>query len=58
MDANLPRVRDIFAKTYGAADVDRHVVNWRLFFMAVSELFAYSGGEEWIVSHYLFEKSL
>lgn len=56
MDANLPRVRELFAATYGASEVDKQVVNWRLFYLAVSELFAYNKGEEWFVSHYVFEK--
>lgn len=54
MDANEARVRALFAATYGAAEVERWVARWRMFFMACSELFAFNGGDEWFVSHYLF----
>jgi cyclopropane-fatty-acyl-phospholipid synthase len=29
---------------------------WRVFFIAVEEMFAYNKGEEWFVQHYLFTK--
>lgn len=55
MDANRAAIRTIFAATYGADQVTRWWVRWRVFFMACAELFAYGGGEEWFVGHYLLE---
>jgi cyclopropane-fatty-acyl-phospholipid synthase len=58
--ANLDREEDavvrIFARTHGPAEARRRFVMWRLFFLACAELWGYRGGDEWIVSHYLFEK--
>jgi len=31
---------------------------WRMFLLFCSEVFGYGGGDEWMVFHYLFEKSL
>lgn len=42
--------------TYGKGQGLRWMVRWRLFYLACSELFAYNGGTEWFVSHYLFTK--
>jgi len=55
-DANVDRLLPILGRTYGEADALKWLVNWRLFFIACSESFAYNGGNDWIVSHYLFEK--
>jgi cyclopropane fatty-acyl-phospholipid synthase-like methyltransferase len=43
-------------QTYGQAEVLRWWNRWQVFYMACAELFAYNGGEEWGVVHYLFQK--
>jgi len=53
MDAHQAALRPLFVATYGEA-ADVWWVRWRLFFMAVAELFGYQGGQQWWVSHYLF----
>jgi cyclopropane-fatty-acyl-phospholipid synthase len=56
MDRERERVMPVLAATYGQADARRWWVYWRVFFMSCAELFGYRHGEEWIVSHYLFER--
>jgi cyclopropane-fatty-acyl-phospholipid synthase len=56
MDANRSRVQTILAATYGAEEMTRWWVYWRVFFMACAELWGFRGGREWFVSHYLFER--
>jgi len=55
-DKNIAQIREIFAKTYGADQVTKWTAYWRSFFLACAELFIYNNGQEWFVSHYLFEK--
>ncbi len=58
MDRNQDEVRAVLAATYGRDASTRWWVYWRVFFMACAELWGYRGGEEWLVSHYLFEKPM
>ncbi len=56
MDAHREALKPLFSETYGA-EASRWFMRWRIFFMACAELFGYAGGEEWLVAHYLFEKT-
>jgi cyclopropane-fatty-acyl-phospholipid synthase len=55
MDSNKASIMPVLAKTYGEAQKVRWWAFWRLFFMACAELWGFDGGEEWMVSHYLFK---
>ena len=55
VDARRAEVLDVLATTYGEA-APQWLQRWRVFFMACAELFGYRGGQEWWVSHYLFER--
>lgn len=47
----------IFKECYGSdSEAKKWLQRWRIFYMACSELFAYKGGNEWMVSHYKFMK--
>lgn len=56
-DGAREALRPVLAATYGAAEVPRWISNWRLFFLAVAEMFAYDNGQQWGVSHYRFRPS-
>jgi cyclopropane-fatty-acyl-phospholipid synthase len=56
--ANQDREREnlmaVLTAAYGPRDAARWFQRWRMFFMAVAELFGYAGGTEWLVAHYRF----
>jgi cyclopropane-fatty-acyl-phospholipid synthase len=58
--ANLDARRDaalpVLAATYGERSAPLWLQRWRIFFMACAELFGYRDGQEWWVSHYLFQR--
>ncbi len=54
MDAEREAIMPILERTYGRDQALKWWVYWRVFFMACAELWGYRGGEEWLVSHYLF----
>ena len=56
MDARRAQVFPVIERTYGAAHAEQWWMRWRIFFMACAELFGYEAGQQWWVSHYLFER--
>jgi len=56
MDRARASILPLFESTYGRADARKWWVYWRVFFMSCAELWGYRGGEEWLVSHYLFQR--
>lgn len=57
LDRHRKEVLDLFADIYGKDEAQKWLVRWRVFFMACAELFGFAEGNEWIVSHYLFENA-
>jgi cyclopropane-fatty-acyl-phospholipid synthase len=56
MDRQRATLWPVIANTYGADQAAVWWTRWRLFFMACAELFGYAQGNEWWVSHYVFER--
>ena len=62
MDAHTDTVRALMSEAYqfpgpNSTETTKKLVDWRLFYLACAEMFAYKGGEEWGVSHYVFERT-
>ena len=56
MDSHRDEILPLFEQTYGADQAARWWHYWRIFYLACAELWGYRGGNEWIVSHYRFQK--
>ena len=56
MDAARAPIMEVFRAAYGARRARLWFRRWRIFYMAVAELFGYAHGTEWGVAHYLFAR--
>lgn len=52
LDRNRRVARALLAKALGPGLARRKLAEWRVFLMACAELWAFGGGNEWMVSHY------
>ena len=58
MDVHQAEITPILADTYGKDNVEMWRNRWRIFYLACAELFGLKNGQEWWVTHYLFERPL
>ena len=56
LDARRDDALQVLAGVHGADAAEQWLQRWRIFFMACAELFAFDRGQEWFVSHTLFER--
>lgn len=55
LDDQADELLKLFTQDADPATAKLRLQRWRMFFMACAELFAFDNGNEWLVSHYLFE---
>jgi len=56
VDAQREAALAVLGTVHGTDQAAQWLQRWRIFFMACAELFAFNQGQEWWVSHYLFER--
>jgi cyclopropane-fatty-acyl-phospholipid synthase len=56
MDRHREEIRRVLRETYGAHQERKWWAYWRIFFLACAELWGWRRGEEWVVTHLLFER--
>jgi len=56
-DAARDDILQIFRRHYGPQNAKRWYQRWRIFYLAVAELFGYAQGEEWHVTHCRLRKT-
>ena len=56
IDREKESILRLFQKDLSLAEAHRTYHRWRMFFLACAETFGFAGGQEWWVSHYLFQK--
>lgn len=56
LDERREAVMPILVDTYGPDGAEAWFHRWRLFFLASAQLWGYRGGDEFLVSHYLFRR--
>ena len=58
MDQNKRKILSLFERSNSSSIAKRKFHFWRLFYIACAEIFGYDNGNEWVVSHHLFKKSV
>ncbi|EDY84591.1 Cyclopropane-fatty-acyl-phospholipid synthase superfamily [Verrucomicrobiia bacterium DG1235] len=56
LDRDRAATRSAIEEIYGQENAKVWTQRWRIFMLSCAELFGYRQGEEWGVSHYLFER--
>lgn len=55
LDAQRDDLLQLFSRDTDRRTAELRLQRWRMFFLSCVELFAYRGGDEWFVAHYLLE---